>query len=161
MSTENSLRQARMALNMSLSEAADKVGTVPSTFSAWESGRIFPNTAWNKISELFGSEALNSFRVDTTGPEWGYYHHLVSQNIASSYKRLKPLIDGRFLFGLSQARVAMALNVSVLTYARWEKGETVPHPRYQELMSALWGPFTLPKHKPRRPNPHENISDEL
>ncbi|HLG77042.1 MAG TPA: NB-ARC domain-containing protein, partial [Ktedonobacteraceae bacterium] len=45
----------------------------------------------------------------------------------------------RALRGWSQARVAEAVGTNVRTVIRWEQGQTLPHPYYQEQLCALFG----------------------
>jgi|Deesub1362A_J573_1020465.scaffolds.fasta_scaffold00385_3 HTH-type transcriptional regulator/antitoxin HipB len=49
------------------------------------------------------------------------------------------LKEARLRVGLSQEEVARRVGCSVRTYARWERGETMPQTRYLQALARVLG----------------------
>ena len=117
MEIKDILKSRRLELKLTMLDVAKKVGVSEATVSRWESGDI-ANMRRDKIVLLAQALDLPPYVI------MGWTDYPADTDILDLFpERLKAL---RKKLGLSQHDVAEAIDVSVLTYGRYESGTQKP-----------------------------------
>lgn len=122
-------RELRGWSQVDLARALD----IPFTnISRWESGRTLPNQDyWQKLSELFDKGVQELGLVLNVPEQEGI------ENSSPNYgKRLRYL---RKLKAWNQTRLANEIGTTPRSIVRWERGETLPEPHFQQCLCELFG----------------------
>lgn len=139
--TKVQLQELRLALGYTHAQMAELMHSKPKHYSNWEYGACRPPEQIAKKLLMLYQEHVAKSVVSSTGTPAAPYHRRTSSRkiYESPLLPITTMRAGRAASGLTCAKVAEKLGVTLSTYKNWEAGNSMPPAILVEKMIQLFG----------------------